>query len=340
MKIKLLFAFLLVSIMGFAQAPISTFYIDHNPIYSVVTSAIDLNHSAGANQVWNFDQLIEVGTSQYDKIAPTTSEATTYPGTNAVIVNTTTVNSTTTVSQMFTKDAASTISITGLLANGVGLQLNFSTNNATLGTFPLTYGYSNSDAVAGTYSYTTYSGTFTGNIVTSVDAYGTLSRNIGTLSPRNVTRLKTVITLSLNYGFFTNVGTITQTTYSYYSDTSTGFNGPIFRSATTSAVVPLASIDQTDTTMESYVYDLLGVASNVKELQIQMTPNPVKDRLYINTNANVVVNAATVMDSSGRIVLTPTALEQSYDLSALQKGVYFINIITNKGTVTKKIIKE
>ena len=336
MKTKLLFVLLFVSVASFAQAPITTFYIDDNVYYSVVSSGTAIDQSAsGANQVWNFDQLSEVGTSNYTKSAPTSGEATTYPGTTTVILGTFTPSAT---SQLFTKSVANTVSITGLLA--AGLQLNFSTNNALLGTFPLGYGYNNTDTVAGTYNYTTYAGTFTGNIVTSVDAFGTLTRNVGGISPSNVTRLKTVITISLNYGFFTNVGTITQTSYSYFSTTSTGFNGPLFRSVTTSAVVPLASIDQTDTTMESFAAVVLGVTTNLKENQIQIAPNPLKDRLYLNTDTNTIVNSTTIVDLNGRIVLRPTLIEQTYDVSQLQKGVYFINFNTNKGIVTKKIIKE
>ncbi len=337
MKTKLLLGFLFCSFLGNAQAPINTFYIDDNVYYSVVDSATPIDQTgSGANQVWNFDQLTEVGTSNYTTSAPTSGEATTYPGTTDVILGTFTPSAAT--SQLFTKNIANTVSITGLSA--AGLELNFSTNNALLGTFPLSYGYNNTDAVAGTYTYTTYSGTFTGNIVTSVDAYGTLTRNTGGLSPSAVTRLKTVITISLNYSFFTNIGTITQTSYSYYSNTAVGFNGPLFRAATTTAVVPLASIDQTDTTLESFSAVTLGVATNVRENQIQITPNPVKDRLYLNTDATLTINSATIVDSNGRTVLAPPTVEQSYDLSRLQKGIYFINLNTNKGKVTKKIIKE
>ena len=103
---------------------------------------------------------------------------------------------------MYTKNTANTISITGISADD--LIVNFVTNNATLGLFPMSFGYSNSDTVAGNYTYTTYSGTFTGTLVTTVDAHGTLNLNntSGGFYTGNITRLKTVLNLSLNYSFF------------------------------------------------------------------------------------------------------------------------------------------
>lgn len=335
MKTKLLFAFLFSSMLGLAQTPINTFYIDDNVSYFVVDTATELNHTTGASQVWNFDQLTEIGSSGYTNVAPTAGETSTYPGTTTVIAGD--VNGNTT--QMFTKNVSNTVSITGLLA--IGLQLNFATNNATLGTFPLNYGFSNTDAVAGTYNYTTYSGTFTGNIVTTVDAYGTLTRNIGGMPTSNVTRLKTVITLTLNYSILVNVGTITQTTYSYYPEHVLGmFNGPLFRSSTTSALVPLASIDQTDTVNESFAAVLLGVENNVYDNQIQIVPNRIKDLLQIQNPSNQKITTIQVIDTNGRTVLTQNSFENPIDISALQDGIYLVNITTDKGTTTQKIIKE
>jgi len=40
------------------------------------------------------------------------------------------------------------------------------------------------------------------------------------------------------------------------------------------------------------------------------------------------------------MVISKSSDEKSMDVSRLQKGIYFAKIETNKGTVTKKIIKE
>lgn len=334
MKTKLLISFLLLSIASFAQTPINSFYINNDAFFSVVTSANPIDQSAsGANLVWNFNELTSVGQSQYITSSPTPAEVSTYPNTNAVIGSSDGAGTTT--SQLFTKNVNSVVSITGLL--GAGLELNFITNNATLGAFPMNYGFSNTDNVAGTYNYTTYSGTFTGTIVTTVDAYGTLNANIGSFTNANATRLKTVINISLNYGFFTNVGTITQTTYSYYNDLL--FNIPLFRTATTSAVVPLASIDQTDTTIESYSYSILKNDSFSKSPTLQIAPNPVVDIMTIQADNDQKTLSVSIADLNGRIVLNSN-LENTINVSSLQKGIYIATITTDKGIFSKKMIKN
>ncbi len=335
MKTKLLITFLLLSLVSFAQTPINSFYSNNDAIFSVVTSANPIDQSAsGANLVWNFNDLTSVGQSQYITSSPTPAEVSTYPNTNAVIGSSAPGGPTT--SQLFTKNINSVVSITGLLA--AGLELNFITNNATLGAFPMNYGFSNTDNVAGTYNYTTYSGTFTGTIVTTVDAYGTLNANIGSYTNANATRLKTVINISLNYGFFTNVGTITQTTYSYYSNLI-GVNAPLFRTATTSAVVPLASIDQTDTTIESYSYSILKNDSFSQSPTLQIAPNPVVDVMTVKANNDQKILSVSISDLNGRIVLNSN-LENAINVSSLQKGIYIANITTYKGTFSKKMIKN
>ena len=335
MKTKLLFIVSLITVLTHAQSPINTFYVNDAATFSVVTSNTPIDQSAsGANQVWNFDQLVGVGISTYAKTNPTASQLTTFPNTNSVVVSSVDAIQS---SEMFVKDVANVISITGLRA--AGLELNFATNNATLGAFPMTYGFSNTDPVAGTYVYTTYSGTFTGNIVTSVDAYGTLYRNVGGIPNSNATRLKTVITINLNYGFLTNVGTITQTTYSYYQDPSVSADGLLFRTSTTKALVPLASIDQTDTVMESYLATALSTETFLAN-QLAITQNPVQNQLQLEVADAITIHAISILDTNGRMVISKSSDEKSMDVSRLQKGIYFAKIETNKGTVTKKIIKE
>lgn len=336
MKTKLLCLLLISSVSVFAQSPINTFYIDDADAFAVVTSNTPIDHSAsGANLNWNFNQLVSVGDSNYFTLAPTASEITQFPNSNHVINSVATSNQVTSTSKLFVKDVANTISITGLQATD--LELNFSTNNATLGAFPMNYGFSNTDPLAGTYTYGTYSGTFTGNIVTAVDAYGTLTTNVGGGNNLPVTRLKTIITINLNYGFITNVGTITQTTYSYYTSTNMEF-----RSATTTALVPLASINQTDTVMESYMGSLGIETSHLQANQADILPNPVSNRLnfYAYASDNLIPLSYTIIDSNGRVVLKRETEEASIDVSLLEKGIYIAKIATNKGTVTKKIIKE
>ncbi|WP_430612402.1 T9SS type A sorting domain-containing protein [Flavobacterium sp. JP2137] len=88
-----------------------------------------------------------------------------------------------------------------------------------------------------------------------------------------------------------------------------------------------------------------GNASINKELasQFSVFPNPANDIVNFTNSGNILVSKIEVKDLNGRNV-------QSFDfngvatseinISQLQAGVYFLNITTNEGTLTKKIIKK
>jgi Secretion system C-terminal sorting domain len=341
MKTKLLLSLLFISLISFAQSPVASFYGANNSNFSLVTSANALNHSPeGSNQTWTFNQLVPLGTEVRTYATPTTTESSTYTGTTNVIISTSTVNSTVTTSKMYTKNPSNVLSITGI--NGSGLDANFNTNNATLGTFPMNYGFLMSDNVAGNYVYTTYSGTFSGTLVTTVDAYGTLNLNdFGTGAyTGNVTRLKTVLTLSLNYSFLTNVGTVTQTSYSYY-DASITSNNPIFRSVTTAAVVPLMSIDQTDTTLEKFEnVTLSNISNSFTSLWIK---NPIQNSIEINSTNSIDNAKVSIVDMLGKTIYESknNTINGTLEIPvSLSKGMYLITVDSDKGSITRKIIKS
>lgn len=341
MKTKLLLVLFSISFLSFAQNPILNFSGVNETTFEIVSSVNPLDHSAtGTNQIWNFTNLTSIGNSIRNYESPTSSELTTYPGTTTVIVNNSTVGSTNTLGYMYTKNTAGTISITGI--SGDDLVVNFATNNATLGLFPMNFGYSNSDTVSGNYTYTTYSGTFTGTLVTTVDAHGTLNLNNtgnGAYSG-NVTRLKTVLNLSLNYSIFNNVGTVTQTTYSYF-DNNLGDNNPIFRSIKTDAVVSLLSVNESNTTLERFTTVLLD--NNKNKLENISIQNPISDYITIYSPQNIDNANIKVTDLLGKIIYSSenNNINGPFEVPiSLTKGIYLINISNEKGNITKKIIKN
>ena len=342
MKTKLLLLSFFTSFLSFAQSPIPTFYGANQSTFSLVTTANPINHgAAGANQTWNFDQLIALGTSVHTNDIPTAGEVSSYPGTSTIIVTNSTVGATTTTSKLYTKFPSNVFSITGL--NSSGLTANFNTNNATLGAFPMNYGFTNTDSnVSGNYVYTTYSGTFSGTLVTTVDAYGTLTLNDFGTGPYtgNVTRLKTVLNISLNYGIIPNVGTITQTSYSYY-DANIGSNNPIFRSTTTTSVVALAGINQTDISLEKFESVLLGNSN--RELASAWVKNPVENTIEINAPDTIDGANISITDVLGKTIyqLKNQSIQGVFEIPlSLTKGVYLVNISNENGSVTKKIVKN
>ncbi|WP_298156220.1 T9SS type A sorting domain-containing protein [Flavobacterium sp.] len=330
MKTKLLFLLSMCSAAAFAQSVNSYYGVDATA-YTLFSSPTALDQSAdGTDQSWSFSGLTINGDVVDTNGTPTAGEVTSYPGTTFKSTTAGTENATATSSTIYAKEVAGTISVTGAVSDG--LTLNYATDNAEVGTYPLAYGYTNTDAVAGTFNYTTYNGTFTGSLTTSIDAYGTLTLDPGPDNV-NVVRLMTQQTLSLVYPGFGTVGTVTIDSYSYFE---AGSNSPLFRTATTTMVVPLLSINQTKTRIE-IMSSALSIGDVAKNL-VQVTPNPMLDVLQIVNEGNVPVRSVRLFDVNGRMVGETTAA--SMDVSQLQKGIYFAMIATDYGTTTKKVVKQ
>lgn len=73
--------------------------------------------------------------------------------------------------------------------------------------------------------------------------------------------------------------------------------------------------------------------------KIVVFPNPVKDQLKIE-NENLKINSISIINITGKTVKTFTSSNNIIDVSDLAKGIYFLQIQTDKGLVSKKIIKE
>lgn len=96
-------------------------------------------------------------------------------------------------------------------------------------------------------------------------------------------------------------------------------------------------------------YSLSAVASETASVndqlsqQFAMYPNPTTGLVTITNNENVFVNQVNVTDMNGRVVKTLTfdnVSEAQVDMSNLSAGMYILNIDTNQGTATKKVIKK
>jgi len=332
MKTRSLIPALLLSLTGFAQSPVASFYtVSPNAYqYTLVNSAPALDESAtGANVAWNFNQLTQDGTSTSQTVTPTSSETSAYPNTTGVLQT----SGDFTTTHIYFSTTANGTSLTG--ANTSGVTLNYSTNNAFLGLFPLSYGYSYIDnAVSGTFTSSALSGTFSGTCTTSVDAYGTLSVNVGS-TPANtpVTRLKITQDLDLLY-MGVVIGNMTQTTYSYYAATPAA--DPVFRSMTIHIVVSAFAVDQTNTSYETF-NSVLGTKDPAKGNGLTIAPNPVNDVLHFA--GNTAITGVTITDAAGRVVLQSKAAND-IAVSGLSAGVYNVVIQAANGTEVQKMVKK
>ncbi|WP_445738693.1 T9SS type A sorting domain-containing protein [Mariniflexile sp.] len=333
MKSKLLFLLFTLPFLGISQTPISTYESPNGSTYSILSTSPILDQSAtGANVTWTFDMLSQTGVSSDSYAAPSAAELITFPGTTSVA----TVTRGTDVTKIFVKNTANTLSITG--AEAEGLLLNYSTDNALIGTLPLNFGYANTDNVAGTFVYnTTTNGTFSGTLTTSVDAYGTLVMNDLGAGAFNapVTRLKVLQNLNLSVSIIT--GNATQTSYNYY-DTNGNL---VLRTTTASITVPLLSISTTTSIYERLLTGALSTFENeLSENKFRISPNPIIDDLNLTFDTAVSIKSILISDISGRQILKVDTSEKTLKVNQLNAGIYIVTISTDKGVMSQKIIKQ
>jgi len=86
------------------------------------------------------------------------------------------------------------------------------------------------------------------------------------------------------------------------------------------------------------VYDISGILSTNEFVSqnFNIYPNPTSDILNINFENNLVLQEVTIYNNLGQMVKTAT--ENVINVSSLAKGLYFVEVTTNQGKATKKVI--
>jgi hypothetical protein len=89
--------------------------------------------------------------------------------------------------------------------------------------------------------------------------------------------------------------------------------------------------------------NLLGTNSNALTVKdFSVFPNPSKDIVTVS-NPSSSINSIEISDLNGRVVKTVNSIDASsaqVTISDLSTGVYMMKIVSDKGTTTKKVIKE
>lgn len=75
--------------------------------------------------------------------------------------------------------------------------------------------------------------------------------------------------------------------------------------------------------------------------QISIYPNPVTDHFNIELS-NAIIDSAQIFNINGALVKTinPNTLKNAIDVSALQTGIYFLQITSGNSNQTVKLIKQ
>ncbi len=74
--------------------------------------------------------------------------------------------------------------------------------------------------------------------------------------------------------------------------------------------------------------------------KLNIYPNPVNNIFTIENADNLVISSLSLSDVNGRVVKTISSSASEVNIADLNAGIYFLNIATEKGNVTKKIIKN
>lgn len=316
-KLHALILIFLVSFLAHAQTAIEQLQSPSGSQYTTMSGSVDQSTS-GANVSWDFTASLS---PQNVVSVDTYSE-----NGNMATITTTTNGNVSSLISLINPNAEVAIS----MALAFDVQLNYS-DPGVVGTFPLNFGYSNTDNVQGTFSGAGVSGTIqnTSTIVVDVDAWGNLK--VGTFDGE-VTRLKIVQNLDLQVGFLPTTGT--QTSHFYYDANS---NDLVFR--TTRVVVPLASIDQTSVEVLSN-FTLNTKEFTLDKVNVALRSNPVKDILKLDFEGNILIKNVTIYDITGKRVLRFENKTNDFDVSHLKSGLFLLSITTENETLVKKFVKE
>lgn len=91
------------------------------------------------------------------------------------------------------------------------------------------------------------------------------------------------------------------------------------------------------------VVNLLSVDKVVADNKLAVYPNPAKNLINISNSENILLTNANITDLNGRTVKTVQlngVTTAQINISDLASGVYMMNINSDQGSVTKKIVKE
>ena len=121
------------------------------------------------------------------------------------------------------------------------------------------------------------------------------------------------------------------------SEASAADNGYYFCYVTNTVVTSL-TIQTENVTL---TYDAsLSIDNNEFSKAIKLFPNPVNDILQIRNSNNVAINKIEIFNILGKRVQVLNEPKIFINVSSLPKGIYLMNIISEKGVTTKRIVKN
>jgi hypothetical protein len=332
---KIYFFLSLISIASISKS--QTLNTDHFPApgdvyeyFNTDTLGI-LAGPAGTAQVWNFEDLNVDTVLQIDSyLAPI---VTTPP-----ITGTTTVIGTDTTGYSFFKNTSTEYSMLGF-SDSANVTVVAYSNPMTLLTFPFSFGNTYTDNFAFTTTFQGNNVTASGSITTTADGSGNLLLPQGAFN--NVLRIKYNIVTNLTVLIF-NV-TQTQTIYEWYDGT---YKFPLLHIDNTNTTDPFGGAPTDVKSVWVKATGPAGISPISTATDFSLAPNPAQDQVNVKINSNGAFQTKIVITNAvGQLVYENNNVDAklsnlNISTSDLEKGVYFVSVIQNNQTFTKKLVVQ
>ncbi len=284
----------------------------------------------GSNSVWNFTNLSitnsVINTAYVNTV--TVPSATAYPGSTLVQKQGTLYT--------FIKSVKTPTTQTEVLGVfSTSLSLTF-TNSALAAKYPVNYGSTVSDNISGSFIFSTTPGTCSGNIITNADGLGTLNLPNG-ITLTNVLRVKSVQTLTLTAGFIP-LGNIKQTIYNFYHSSQKFPMLSINYQSLSFIISPTPTVTAFVTGNAKTL--IASISQNTQDSQeIIFYPNPLNSILHLRVNEIYKPKLINIYDELLQLIYT-RAYTENINMYDYHKGIYIVEVQTEKGSIIRKIIKE
>ncbi len=107
-------------------------------------------------------------------------------------------------------------------------------------------------------------------------------------------------------------------------------------------IQPSGSFYEYDMNNNSCFTQFTNLSSTKFEVKnsIFIVPNPASNFITIDNKNNLPINAISIADTNGRIVLETKNATSTIDINDLSKGIYLVNITSEFGNSVKKLVKE
>lgn len=87
------------------------------------------------------------------------------------------------------------------------------------------------------------------------------------------------------------------------------------------------------------VNSLLNSVESPISKQTRIYPTPTRDQLFIELPENTFAQRVYLMDLTGKLVKELPTNKSNFNLKELSNGYYYLKVETNKGIITKKVLK-